>query len=57
MWKDSENAKRPRMAIRLIDAPNVVRKNMFLSPVNVDYARLAGQGQQINGQMKFIINF
>ena len=57
MWKDSENAKRPKMAIKHISVQNAVRKNMFPSPVNADYVRRAEQRQQTNGQMKFIINF
>ncbi len=57
MWKDSENAKHPKMAIRRINAQNAARKNMSPSPVNADYALHVEQRQQTNGQMKFIINF
>lgn len=57
MWKDSENAKLPKMAIRHINVQNAARENMFPSPVNADYVHLAGQKQQTNGQMKSIISF
>ena len=57
MWKDSENAKRPKTAIRRINVPNAARKNMSHLPANADYAHRVEQRQQTNGQMKFIINF
>jgi hypothetical protein len=57
MWKGSENAKRPKTAIRRINVQNAARKNMSPSPANADYVLRAEQKQQTNGQMKFIINF
>lgn len=57
MWKDSENAKHLKMAIRRINVQSAARRNMFPSPVNADYALRAEQRQRMSGQMKFIINF
>ena len=55
MLKGSKNARHPRTAIKRIGVLNVGLKNMFPSPVNVDYAHPAGQKQQTNGQIEFII--
>ena len=57
MWKGSKNARPPRMVIKRISVLNVELKNMFLSHVNADYVHLAGQKQQMNGQIELIIFF
>ena len=57
MLKGSKNARPPRMVIKRISVLNVELKNMYLSHVNADYVHLAGQKQQTNGQIEFIIFF
>ena len=57
MLKGSENAKRPKTAIKRINVQNAARKNMSHLPANADYAHPAAQKQQTNGQMRYIISF